>query len=102
MLNAAIADFNKGESVNSRQYSFGLVSLGKNVLNEGTPYNMTGLVGSANITIIPGKNNMLKITIFNITSLTSGASGKGNRPQGKTLPKVIHEESWQKCSIWKC
>ena len=87
VLNAAIADFNKGESVNSRQYSFGLVSLGKNVLSEGTPYNMTGLVGSANITITPGKNNMLKMTIFNITSLTSGALGKEIAPKEKLYPK---------------
>ena len=87
VLNAAIADFNKGESVNGKQYSFGLVSLGKNVLSEGTPYNMTGLVGSANITIIPGKNNMLKITIFNITSLTSGALGKEIAPKEKLYPK---------------
>ena len=87
VLNSAIADFNKGESVNGKQYSFGLVSLGKNVLSEGTPYNMTGLVGSANITIIPGKNNMLKITIFNITSLTSGALGKEIAPKEKFYPK---------------
>ncbi|PVX43757.1 RHS repeat-associated core domain-containing protein, partial [Hallella colorans] len=87
VLNSAIADFNKGESVNGKQYSFGLVSLGKNVLSEGTPYNMTGLVGSANITIIRGKNNMLKITIFNITSLTSGALGKEIAPKEKFYPK---------------
>lgn len=52
--------------------------------------------------ILIGVNNMLKITIFNITSLTSGAFGKGIAPKEKTLSKVIHEGAWQKCSIWKC
>ena len=44
---------------------------------------------------------MLKITSFNITKSNFWSFGKGNRPQGKTLSKVIHEGAWQKCSIWK-
>lgn len=40
--------------------------------------------------ILIGVNNMLKITIFNITSLTSGAFGKEIAPKEKTLSKVIH------------
>lgn len=37
--------------------------------------------------ILIGVNNMLKITIFNITSLTSGALGKEIAPKEKLYPK---------------
>lgn len=61
-------------------------------MKKGTPYNLEGLVGSATITINPAKDGMLKITIFNITSLTSGAFGK--EMLGKMLSKIIYEGSW--------
>lgn len=37
--------------------------------------------------ILIGVNNMLKITVFNITSLTSGALGKEIAPKKKLYPK---------------
>ena len=93
VLNAAINDFNNGVVVHNKQYSFGLRALGKNLMDKGTPYNLTGLVGSANITIVPEKNNMLKITIFNITSLTSGAFGKEIAPNEMLYPKSYMRDS---------
>lgn len=42
----------------------------------GTVLNITGLVGSGDITFVPKANNIIEVTIFNITSLTSGALGK--------------------------
>ena len=95
VLNEAIADFNQGLTINGKQYSFGLKSLFNNIIDKGTPYNLTGLVGSANITIVPDKNGMLKITIFNITGLTSGAFGKEIVPQEKLYPKSYMRKSGQ-------
>jgi hypothetical protein len=59
-------------------YPAPIISVNKisNIATTGTPYNLVGLVGSANISIELAPNNMLKVTIFNITSLTSGAFGK--------------------------
>ncbi len=53
--------------------------------------NNLSIVGSANITIVPEKNNMLKITIFNITSLTSGAFWKEIAPNEMLYQNLIWE-----------
>ena len=88
VLNAAIADFNKEKYLNgATSIHLDWFLWQKCIKRKELPYNVTGLVGSANITIIPGKNNMLKITIFNITSLTSGALGKEIAPKEKLYPK---------------
>ncbi len=52
--------------------SFGLKDLVINTRDNGTPFNVAGLVGSGTITIVTDGDN-IKVTIFNVTSLTSGA-----------------------------
>jgi len=56
-----------------KQYSFGLPALLNDYTNNNTLFSITGLTGSAQITITPDNDTgYLNITIFNITSLTSG------------------------------
>lgn len=73
ILNNAIADFKSGKlkSGQSRQYSFGAKELFKDTARNGTIFNITGLVGSAMITITKTEKD-IKVRIFNITSLSSG------------------------------
>ena len=51
------------------------------------PYNDKDSLSSGDIFYLIGVNNMLKITVFNITSLTSGALGKEIAPKKKLYPK---------------
>jgi RHS repeat-associated protein len=59
-----------------RQSEFGMKELGKDIFRSGSMFSsITGLVGSAQINIKPGESG-IDISIFNITSLTSGTFGK--------------------------
>jgi RHS repeat-associated protein len=59
-----------------KQSEFGINELGKDIWNNRTLFgSVTGLVGSAEISITPS-NNGINIDIFNVTSITSGAFGK--------------------------
>ena len=73
ILNNAFNDFKKGTLKNgeSRQYNFGAKELAKDTFINGTIFNITGLVGSGQITI-KKTSTEIQITIFNITSLSSG------------------------------
>ncbi len=65
-----------GTSFGPEQSGFGVTELAKDaVRNKSLFGSITGLVGSAEITITPG-NNGVQIDIFNVTSITSGAFGK--------------------------
>jgi hypothetical protein len=77
ILKAALKDFQKGESIQNKQYSFGTTDLIKDTYRNGTIFNITGVVGSALITI--NRNTTaegIEVKIFNVTSLTSGSLGK--------------------------
>jgi len=54
------------------QYSFGGAELFRNLFRNEDAFNIDGFVGSGTITIIPN-GNQIEITIFNVTSLSSGA-----------------------------
>ncbi len=76
ILNKALAAYNKNPGVPlDEEFSFGAAELANDFMRTGSLFSITGLVGSANIKIVPNGNN-LKIEIFNVTSLTSGAFGK--------------------------
>jgi len=73
LVASAIQDFNNGQDVTNKQYSFG----GPELLNDALLQNqslftITGLAGSVSITITK-QDQGLAISIFNVTSLTSGA-----------------------------
>lgn len=69
----AIDVYKKTGKAVSRQFSFRGAELFNNLMtNNLNPFNIEGLVGSAYITVTPAKNGMLSITVFNITSITSG------------------------------
>lgn len=69
----AVKMFNEG-NCQPQQYTFDLNDLIINCRNNDfNLFNIEGMVGSATVTITPAANDMLSITIFNITSLTSGA-----------------------------
>ena len=97
VVQKALADYKKsGENV-SRQYTFGLIELAWNTFNNNyNVFNIEGLVGSANVSITSTDNNMLSITIFNITSLTSGAYFKDICTGTELYPKSIMRDSNQK------
>lgn len=73
ILNNAVNDFTKGvlKDGESKQYPFGAKELAKDTLRNGTIFNITGLVGSGQITI-KKTSTKIQIRIFNITSLSSG------------------------------
>lgn len=71
ILENAVLDFKKNEYVTKR-YSFGIGNLFRDVAKGPTPFGIDGFVGSGTITIIKNEKDV-KIRIFNITSLTSGA-----------------------------
>jgi RHS repeat-associated protein len=75
ILKSAVADFNSGNKVESKQYAFGAKELYNDTKRNGTLFNITGLTGSGMITIVPNKDG-IQVKIFNITSLTSGTFGK--------------------------
>jgi RHS repeat-associated protein len=78
ILQEALTEYNKnaGNQFGPTQIPFGFVKLASDTWrNNGNIWNVTGLVGSGTITIIP-KATGLQVKIFNITSLTSGALGK--------------------------
>ncbi|HVM86674.1 MAG TPA: RHS repeat-associated core domain-containing protein [Puia sp.] len=75
VLNDALAKYKTGEIKDGQAYQspFGGKQLINDLLRTGTMFSsITGLVGSATITIKKTNANMLQITIFNVTSLTSG------------------------------
>jgi RHS repeat-associated protein len=75
VLKDALAKYKTGEVKDGQAYQspFGKGELAKDVLRTGTMFSsITGLAGSAEITIKRTDANMLQISIFNITSLTSG------------------------------
>lgn len=100
VLNDALDKFKTGELKEGVPYQsqFKGPELAKDFLRTGTLFSsITGLVGSATITIKKTDANMLQINIFNITSLTSGdllksPSDDSNWPKsyvrdpGKTTP----------------
>jgi hypothetical protein len=67
----ALNDFRSGKEVNSKQYSFGAKELANDVSKNHTLFSISGFVGSGTITIVPTSKG-LSVTIFNVTSLTSG------------------------------
>ena len=73
ILKSALSDFNTGKlgPGKSAQYSFGAKELASDLLKTGTLSSITGFVGSGTIMMVPNKEGV-KITIFNVTSLTSG------------------------------
>jgi RHS repeat-associated protein len=71
IVKSALEKFNKGEMVQNLQIPFGFNELIKDTDRNGTIFNITGLVGSGQITITKTAN-AIKIKIFNITSLSSG------------------------------
>lgn len=70
----ALNEYNSGELPpnNPKQYSFGLPELGKDALRNFSFFSITGFTGSAEITFTPTDDGV-KVKIFNITSLSSGA-----------------------------
>ncbi|MFM2387134.1 MAG: hypothetical protein RL660_1891 [Bacteroidota bacterium] len=46
------------------------------IMITGTPYSISGFVGSGNVQVVKTGDGGATITIFNVTSLTSGALGK--------------------------
>ena len=73
VVRQAVERFNAG-NLQPQQYTFNPVDLLNNFYNNKFNFfNIEGMVGSAFVTVTPAENDMLSITIFNITSLTSGA-----------------------------
>ena len=68
-----------------KQYSFGLGDLFKDATRNVTLFSITGLVGSGTITFVPNEKG-INVSIFNITSLSSGALIK-NPNDINTFPK---------------
>ena len=78
VLKSALGKFleSSNSSYGPTQSEFNFKELGKDFLRTGSLFSsITGLVGSAQISIKPGENG-IDINIFNITSLTSGTFGK--------------------------
>jgi len=65
--------------------------------------SITGLVGSATITIKKTDANMLQITIFNVTSLTSGDLWKALWVQKdqSNWPKILCQRSGENNAVWQ-
>jgi len=74
ILKSAYNDFLSNKTV-SKQYEFGASDLLSDTWRNGNIYNITGFVGSGNITMTTTKDGVF-VKIFNITSLTSGTLGK--------------------------
>jgi RHS repeat-associated protein len=75
VLKDALAKYKTGEIKDGQGYQspFGGRELAKDILRTGTMFSsITGFAGSCTITIKKTDANMLQITIFNVTSLTSG------------------------------
>ncbi len=81
ILNEALAKFNRKETVEGEQISFGFKELAKDYSRSGTFYSITGFVGSGTITIKHTDKGVM-ISIFNITSLTSGDLFKNPKKDG--------------------
>ena len=61
-----------GANTYQDQYRFGLGDLASNVSSFMTPFNVEGFVGSGTITMVKTETS-IKVTVFNMTSLYSGA-----------------------------
>jgi len=75
ILKDALQQFKSGKVMEGEAYqsSFGLPELARDVVRTGKVFtSITGFVGSGTVTIKKTDKNMVMITIFNITSLTSG------------------------------
>ena len=73
ILGAALTKFvANGNQPLTSQYSFGFRELGRNLMMNNDPFNIEGFLGSGTITIIPNAKGV-EVTIFNVTSLSSGA-----------------------------
>ncbi|MBS1586682.1 MAG: VCBS repeat-containing protein [Bacteroidetes bacterium] len=83
VLKEALTDFLKDTSKPvSKQFEFGGAGLKQDFKQSGTLFSITGLVGSASINITnDARRGGVAISIFNITSLTSGALGKELGPE---------------------
>ncbi|SRX75234.1 hypothetical protein [Aequorivita antarctica] len=90
ILNKAMEEFRSTPNETTFRTSFGPKDLGSNLLNNETAFNISGLVGSALITIVPS-GDLINITIFNVTSLTSGAL---TAKAWSRLPFVDSESGW--------
>jgi hypothetical protein len=86
-LNKAIADYVSGWDGNVQLVRFTGTDLLADTYKNKSILNIIGLVDSAAITFTPQANDIIKVTIFNVTSLTSGTLGKEPFP-----------ESWQPIS----
>lgn len=73
IVNNALSEFREsGLDQYQAQYGFGKGALLLNVTSEATPFNIEGFVGSGTITMVKTENT-IEVTVFNITSLYSGA-----------------------------
>jgi RHS repeat-associated protein len=85
ILNKAMVKYNAGETVENRQFSFGGKELLSDLVNNQTPYSITGFTGTASITIKETSDG-IAVKIFNITGLSSGALIK-IPSEASTFPK---------------
>ena len=76
ILHDALGDYLENpNNYKTKQYEFGALNLVNDVRKNGTLFTIPGMTGSATISIT-NTDNGIKIQIFNVTSLTSGAFGK--------------------------
>jgi hypothetical protein len=68
----ALSDYKKNGFTGRRKYSFGGLDLLSNLNRENNIVNLEGFVGSGTITITTTESD-IKVEVFNITSLSSGA-----------------------------
>ncbi len=88
IVNKALAEYKKNPSqIYDKEVTFGLEGLSNDLSKTGTPFSITGTVGSANIRIVPNEKGV-SIEIFNVMSLSSGSIGK------EIAPKFLHPESY--------
>ena len=88
IVNEAMRRFNAGETIDNVQIGFGLGELAKDYLRNRSFFTITGFVGSASVTIAKQTDKTVLITIFNVTSITSGDLFK-NPTNDKNWPKAI-------------
>jgi RHS repeat-associated protein len=76
ILKSALKEFNAGQYIFNKQYSFQGGELAGDILRTGTVFSsITGFAGSGSITMIQTDKGV-QVQIFNITSLYSGDLGK--------------------------
>lgn len=76
ILNKALKNYlDSPDEYRGGHITFGVLSLFNDIRQNMTLSSVTGMTGSANVTLLPTERG-LEIKIFNVTSLTSGAFGK--------------------------